>query len=124
MLVKNWPTLLRIGEMASERSQAEYLANSENQKSRTCGWLTLLSNTSRNLSSVKSRGRSNSVLPGFSNRVKSEFRKMCSSRGPQKSAQTFLRTEIMPEATKYRWSGETFSKGLKARGYSISAGLK
>ena len=116
MLVKNWPTLLRIGEMASERSQAEYLANSENQNSRTCGWVTLRSIASRNLSSVKSRGRSKSVLPGFSSRVRSAFRRMCSNLGPQKSAQTFFKNGDHAGGDQIPMVGRNVFQGIEGHG--------
>ena len=80
MLARNCPILFRIGEMAADQPQAEYLSYSENQKARICGCLTFSRTVLRKSPPVRSRGMSKSVLPGYPSRPYSRSAWICRCR--------------------------------------------
>ncbi len=101
ILVRNCHILFKIGEMASDLNLAEYFSNSESKNSLTCWFVMLAMVVILDSLSVKKLGISSKVLVGISKRAMIEFLKICFSLGPQNSGQTFLRTEIRLEATKW-----------------------
>jgi len=94
MLVKNWPTLLRIGEMASERSQAEYW---QTPQAKTPG-PAVVDPSQQHFSKLLVRqepGRSRSVLPGFPAESRVRFAGCAPTAAPE-IGPDFFKTEIMP----------------------------
>lgn len=84
--VTNWPILLRIGEMASERWRSGIWAHSFSQKLRRTGSRVFSRVRWRYFLLVKSLMMSSMVAWSFSTRVRRVLRRMYSRRGPQEWA--------------------------------------
>src|SRR3989344_3196840 len=92
-LERNCPTLFWIGEITSFSTRSFHWENSSTQKLRTTGSVIFSTTRARYDLSTRMRVTPKSVLPGYSRSAKIALRRMYSRRGPQESAQIFLRSE-------------------------------
>ena len=106
------------------RKRAGQRSYSRSQKSRTTGFDTRCIAARRKSRSSKRRSASARLGCGWSSSARSVLRRMCSSRGPQKSAQIFFIASSIPEAARWRLSGGTPAIGLNPEGRARSGASK
>ena len=121
---RNCPTLFRIGLIASLICAGAIFSNSCVQNCIRIGSLIRDTILRRNDSCVSMSGIEMSVVSGMSRSVRIVLRRIYSRRGPQLSANIFLKIETNPDATIGRSSGRGLSSMLNAIGYSVSDGSK
>ncbi len=121
---RNCQTLFKIGLIASLCMDGVIFANSSFQNCMRIG-SSILDTTFRLYASwVSMSGIEMRVVSGIRRSVRMVFRSIYSSRGPQLSANIFLKIDTSPPATIGRSSGWGLSSILNPIGYSWSAGSK
>lgn len=115
---RNCHTLFKIGLTASLIMLGVIFANSCVQNCTKIGSVILATILFLYASCVSIRGIDIRVVSGTSRSVKIVFLRIYSSRGPQLSANIFLKIDTSHPATIGRSSGTGLSSILKAIGYS------